>query len=55
VHTSFNDLNKLPIKVKKNIWLYHYTQNNETFEELEELTIKNDFAGLVYSGQEFLI
>ena len=55
VHTSFNKLNTLPVEVKKKIWLYHYTQNNETFEELEVLAIENSFAGLVYASQEFKI
>ena len=53
VHTSIGELNQLPINVKKNIWLYHYTQNHETFKELEDITINNGFAGLVYAGQEF--
>ena len=53
VHTSFNDLKTLPNTVKKKMWLYHYTLDEQTLNDIKKLAEINGFAGVVDRGQEF--
>lgn len=53
VHCQFRDLKDLPEKYKKKMWLYHYSLNGITLDELESKVKDAGFAGLVKRGQEF--
>ena len=55
VHAQFHQLCELSSTIKEKMWLYHYMLNDKTLEELENLVLKNGFAGLVKRGQEFEI
>lgn len=53
VHCQFKDLKQIPEIYKQKMWLYHYSLNGLTYEELEKEVIDNGFAGLIKRGQEF--
>ena len=53
VHAQFHELKTLSEDTKKKMWLYHYSLNGKTFEELEADVLDAGFAGLVKRGQEF--
>lgn len=55
VHTQYRELVKLPTLTKRKIFLYHYSLNGKTYEELESMVLKDGFGGLVKRGQEFNI
>ncbi len=55
VHAQFHQLCELSQKTKAKMWLYHYSLNGKTFEELEDEVTDNGFAGLVKRGQEFTV
>ena len=69
VHAQFHQLCTLPEKIKKKMWLYHYTlvvsteklENGfekpiyEDFKQREKLVLENGFAGLVKKGESFNI
>jgi len=55
VHSQFRHLVSIPDKYKKKMWLYHYSLNGKTFEELEKEVLEQGFQGLVKKGQEFKI
>lgn len=46
VHPNYADLKTLPNDIKKKMWLYHYGQQIDTFEQ-------DGFAGFVEKGQIF--
>lgn len=46
VHTHYTALEKLPVEIKKKMWLYHYRPSS---------FLKGDFAGFVEKGEEFRI
>jgi len=53
VHAQFHQLCTLEDNIKTKMWLYHYSLNGKTYEELESEVLENGFAGLVKKGQEF--
>lgn len=55
VHSQFRFLKTVPDKYKEKMWLYHYSLNGKTFEELEKEVLENGFKGLVKRGQEFTL
>ena len=55
VHAQFHQLCTLENNIKEKMWLYHYSLNGKTYEELESEVLENGFAGLVKRGQKFKI
>ena len=53
VHAQFHELQRLPDKIRAKMYLYHYSLNGKTVEELEKEVTDAGFAGLVKRGQEF--
>jgi len=53
VHAQFHQLKTLSEDTKKKMYLYHYSLNGKTYEELEQEVLKAGFAGLVKRGQKF--
>ena len=53
VHCQFRHLKEIPEKYKSKMWLYHYSLNGITLDELESKVKDAGFAGLVKRGQEF--
>ena len=53
IHAQFHQLCTLDDNIKNKMWLYHYSLNGKTYEELESEVLKNGFAGLIKKGQEF--
>jgi ribonuclease BN (tRNA processing enzyme) len=48
VHAHYNDLKNLPVEIRNKMWLYHYSQKIDTYQE-------DGFAGFATKGQEFEI
>jgi hypothetical protein len=55
VHAQLHQLETLTEDVKSKMWLYHYSLNDKSYEELNEEIKAKGFAGLVKEGQEFII
>jgi ribonuclease BN (tRNA processing enzyme) len=55
VHAQFHQLCTLSNEIKSKMYLYHYSLNDKTFEELESEVLENGFAGLVKRRQEFIL
>ncbi len=53
VHSQFRFLKDIPEKYRAKMWLYHYSLNGKTYEELENMVKEAGFAGLIKRGQEF--
>lgn len=53
VHSQFRYLKDIPEQYKAKMWLYHYSLNGKTYEELENMVKEAGFAGLIKRGQEF--
>jgi hypothetical protein len=53
VHAQFHQLCTLPEKIKRKMFLYHYSLIGKTYEELNADVQNNGFAGLVKRGQTF--
>lgn len=55
VHAQYRELKTLPTLIKRKMYLYHYSLNGKSFEELEAEVLTDGFGGLVARGQEFII
>jgi len=53
VHSQFRFLKTIPEQYKEKMWLYHYSLNGKTYEELESMVLEAGFKGLVKRGQVF--
>lgn len=53
VHAQLHQLIKIPEKYKRKMWLYHYSLQDKTYQELEAKVLEAGFAGLVKRSQEF--
>ena len=52
-HCKFHQLCDIPEKYKKKMWLYNYSLQKNSIEQVEEKVLFHGFAGLVKKGQEF--
>jgi len=55
VHSQYVDLCRLPKEIKSKTSIYHYMLKGKTYEELNEIVLKDGFKGLVHKGQNFSI
>lgn len=53
VHAQFHELSRLSAGTKAKMWLYHYSLNGKSLEDLDKLVEDAGFAGIVRRGQDF--